>query len=258
MRVNVTIPVYNEEAALPGSIPKLCEFLAVNCRHDYEVVIADNASTDRTLAVAQGLARRFRCVRVAHLELKGRGRALKQVWSESTADILSYMDVDLSTDLRAFPPLIAALAGGAFDVATGSRLREESKVIRGVKREFISRSYNRLVKLFLATKFSDAQCGFKAITRTAAQRLLPAVEDTGWFFDTELLVLAERSGHRIFDLPVTWIDDPDSRVKIMKTAWEDVKGLWRVRRGFNAGKYGHLQRVVPAMKAGPARMAVAG
>jgi glycosyltransferase involved in cell wall biosynthesis len=230
MRVNITVPVYNEEAALPVSIPRLNKFLDGCPGFDCEIVIADNASTDRTYEVACALARRFPRVRVVHLELKGRGRALKQVWSESTADILSYMDVDLSTDLRALPPLIEALASGKFDLGTGSRLQKESKVIRGLKREFTSRCYNRLVKLFFSTKFSDAQCGFKAITREAAQRLLPDVEDTGWFFDTELLVLAEKSGHRIFDLPVTWIDDPDSRVKIIKTAWG--------REGLVAGEAG--------------------
>ena len=129
-------------------------------------------------------------------------------------------------------------------------------MIRGLKREITSRGYNRLVKLFFSTRFSDAQCGFKAITREAAQRLLPAVEDTGWFFDTELLVLAEKSGHRIFDLPVTWMDDPDSQVKIIKTAWEDVKGLWRVRRGFREGRYAHLKRAVSAGKIGARLMAV--
>ena len=176
------------------------------------------------------LADRFQQVRVMHLEEKGRGRALRQVWLESQADVLSYMDVDLSTDLAAFPKLVDALATKRFDVATGSRLLPESKVRRSRKRELISRGYNRLVKAFFQTKFSDAQCGFKAITRKAAHVLLPLVEDNGWFFDTELLVLAEKRGYRVFDMPVKWVEDSDSRVRIFSTALADVKGLIRLRR----------------------------
>lgn len=237
MLVNVTIPVYNEEQILPSSIATLHEFLTKHARFDWEIVIANNASIDRTQEVAEGLARQFTGVRVVHLDLKGRGRALKQVWTESSADYLSYMDVDLSTNLFAFPPMIEALISGGFEIGIGSRLLKASTTRRSIKREVISRSYNLLVKSFFATKFSDAQCGFKAITRPAANALLPAVEDTGWFFDTELLVIAEKLGYRIFDLPVSWIEDLDSRVKIVRTAVDDIRGLIRVRRGFWRGAY---------------------
>lgn len=258
MLINITIPVYNEELALPISVPKVHRFLAGSFRFNFELVIANNASTDRTQEVAGRLAREFPGTRVVHLDLKGRGRALKKVWSESAADIFSYMDVDLSTELGALPPLIEALATGGFDLGIGSRLQKQSQTNRGIKREFISRSYNHIVKLFFDTSFSDAQCGFKAITREAAQRLLPAVEDNGWFLDSELLILAEKSGYRIFDLPVKWTDDPDSRVRIVKTAWEDLKGLWRVRHGFKQGKYEALKKpkvIQPTQPriAGPAR-----
>ena len=237
MRVNVTIPVYNEEQALPASIPALHSFLTSHCRFDWEVVVADNASTDTTLAVANKLAGSLPQVSVAHLDQKGRGRALKHVWQSSRADIVSYMDVDLSSNLYAFPPMIEALISGGFDVATGSRLLKGSMTKRSLKRETISRAYNLLVKMFFYTKFSDAQCGFKALTKKAAQELLPKVEDTGWFFDTELLVLAEKLGYRIFDLPVSWVEDMDSRVKIVRTAVDDIKGLIRVRRNFWKGVY---------------------
>jgi glycosyltransferase involved in cell wall biosynthesis len=237
MRVNVTIPVYNEEQALRVSIPALHTFLTSHCRFDWEIVIADNASTDATLAVANKLASNLPQVSVAHLDQKGRGRALKHIWQSSTADIVSYMDVDLSSNLYAFPPMIEALISGGFDVATGSRLLKGSMTKRSLKRETISRAYNLLVKAFFYTKFSDAQCGFKAMTRKAAQGLLPKVEDTGWFFDTELLVLAEKLGYRIFDLPVSWVEDMDSRVKIVRTAVDDIRGLIRVRRSFWKGVY---------------------
>jgi len=235
--VNVTIPVFNEEARLKASIPKLHGFLSQHCRFKFEIVIADNASTDRTLAIAHTFSETHNAVHVAHLDQKGRGRAVKQVWSESQAEILSYMDVDLSTDLFAFPPLIESLMCGGFDLAIGSRLLKPSLTSRGYKREIISRSYNRLIKLFFHTRFSDAQCGFKAITREAASCLLPLVEDDEWFMDTELLILGEKLGYRIIDLPIRWVDDSDSRVKIWRTALEDLRGLARVHRNFASGKY---------------------
>ncbi len=236
-QVNVTIPVYNEEVRLAASLPKLHRFLGEHCRYPFEVVVADNASTDRTLEVARSFAATHQAVSVMHLEEKGRGRAVKHSWSVSRADILSYMDVDLATDLAAFPPLIEALLGGGHDIAVGSRRLKPSLTTRGLKREIISRCYMLLVKTLFQTKFSDAQCGFKAITRSAATALLPLVEDNGWFMDTEVLILAEKLGYRIFDLPVRWVDDPDSRVRIWSTAIGDLKGLIRVRRNLAAGKF---------------------
>lgn len=237
MRVNVTIPVFNEEARLEANIPKLYRLLCDHCRFQFELIIADNASSDRTLEVARSFSDKHQGVSVIHLDEKGRGRAVKHAWSVSNADILSYMDVDLSTDLAAFPPLIEALHAGGHDMAVGSRRLKPSLTTRGLKREIISRCYMLLVKALFQTKFSDAQCGFKAITKDAASVLLPLVEDNGWFMDTELLVLAEKLGYRIFDLPVRWVDDPDSRVKILSTAIKDIRGLVRVRRNFAAGRY---------------------
>lgn len=237
MLVNVTIPVYNEEQILPASIPALSKFLREHCRFEWEIVIADNASVDKTREVAENLSKELEHVRVIHLDQKGRGRALKKSWSESSADIVSYMDVDLSSNLFAFPPLIEALVSGGFDIGIGSRLLKASTTSRSVKREAVSRVYNLMVKTMFFTKFSDAQCGFKALTRKAANELLPKVEDTGWFFDTELLILGERLGYRIFDLPVSWVEDLDSRVKIVQTAIDDIKGLIRVRRNFWKGEY---------------------
>jgi glycosyltransferase involved in cell wall biosynthesis len=237
MLVNVTIPVYNEEKILTASITSLHNFLRKHCRFEWEIVVADNASTDRTLEIAHELAKQHTGVRAVHLDQKGRGRALKKVWRESPADILSYMDVDLSSNLYAFPPLIEALISGGFDIGIGSRLLKASTTRRSFKREVISRAYNLLVKAFFFTKFSDAQCGFKAITRAAADRLLPLIEDTGWFFDTEMLVIGEKLGYRIFDLPVSWIEDLDTRVRIFRTAIDDIKGLIRVRRNFRGDSY---------------------
>jgi len=230
LTANITIPVFNEEVRLTRCIPKLHSYLSSQWPYGYEIVIANNASTDRTQEIAEKFAREYSNVRILWLPEKGRGGALKKSWLEGGADVLTYMDVDLSTDLQAFLPLVQSIFSGEFDLAIGSRLLPGAVVQRGWKREIISRLYARLVKILFPAGFSDAQCGFKAISQNAARHLLPLVEDTGWFFDTELLLLAEKMGYRIFEMPVHWVDDPDSRVKIIPTILEDLKGLIRLRR----------------------------
>ena len=230
LKVDIVIPVYNEEDALPGSIAKLTEFLDGNLPHDWQVIIADNASLDSTRAVAEELCREYAKVKYHHLPQKGRGRALRAVWLESDADIVSYMDVDLSTDLVHFPQMVEALGSG-YHVAVGSRLSRDSVVARGFKREFISRGYNLMVKALFFTPFPDAQCGFKALTQQAARAIVPAIKNENWFFDTELLIIAAKRGYRIKSVPVKWNDDPNSSVNVLKTATEDVRGLLRLRFG---------------------------
>ena len=234
--LDIVVPVYNEELDLPRSVARLHDYLTAQVPMSFRITIADNASTDATAAIADRLAEQFPEVRAVHLTQKGRGRALKQVWLESDADVLVYMDVDLSTDLSALLPLVAPLVSGHSDLAIGTRLHRGSRVVRGPKREFISRCYNLILRGILATRFSDAQCGFKAIRRNVAQQLLPLVQDTGWFFDTEMLVLAERSGLRIHEVPVDWTDDPDSRVDIVQTAKDDLRSVWRVGCALAVGR----------------------
>ena len=228
--VDVVIPVYNEEEALEGSIATLSAYLEANCPYQWRIVIADNASTDGTPEVGRRLVESGERVDYMRLEQKGRGRALRHAWSHSQADVLSYMDVDLSTDLDCFMPLIEPLASGRYGVAIGSRLAPGAQVTRSLGREVTSRIYNLLIgAMFPRKRFSDAQCGFKAITQQAARELLPLVKDQAWFFDSELLLKAEARGYRIHEVPVKWVEDAGSTVRIAKTAWEDVKGLWRVR-----------------------------
>ncbi|THA59348.1 glycosyltransferase [Streptomyces sp. A1136] len=233
--LDVVIPVFNEEKDLGPCVRRLHDHLTRTFPYAFRITIADNASTDRTPDVATALAATVDGVRSTRLEEKGRGRALRTVWSRSDAPVLAYMDVDLSTDLNALLPLVAPLISGHSDLAIGTRLARSSRVVRGAKREFVSRAYNLLLRSSLAARFSDAQCGFKAIRREVAERLLPLVEDSGWFFDTELLVLAERAGLRIHEIPVDWVDDPDSTVHIVRTAAEDLKGVWRVGRALAVG-----------------------
>jgi glycosyltransferase involved in cell wall biosynthesis len=227
-KVEIVVPVFNEEAVLEPSIRRLHHYLATSMPFSWRVVIADNASTDRTWEIAQRLRDELTGVDAIRLERKGRGRALRAAWSRSDSDVLCYMDVDLSTDLRAVLPLVAGLASGHSDVAIGTRLALGSRIVRSRKRDFISRAYNRLLRVVLRARFSDAQCGFKAIRADIARRLLPTVRDDGWFFDTELLIAAQREGLRIHEVAVDWIEDPDSRVDVVSTAFGDLRGVARL------------------------------
>ncbi|WP_431246707.1 glycosyltransferase [Leifsonia xyli] len=236
LALDVVVPVFNEQATLEASIHRLHDYLTRSVGWSWRITIADNASTDATPALADALAAACPGVVAVHLPLKGRGRALKHVWLSSPAQVLVYLDEDLSTDLAALPPLVAPLLSGHSDLAIGTRLGRSSRVTRGGRREFISRSYNLLLRRTMAVGFSDAQCGFKAIRRDVAQRLVPLVEDDGWFFDTELLILAERAGLRIHEIPVDWVDDPDSSVDIVRTARDDLKGMLRVGGNLARGR----------------------
>jgi glycosyltransferase involved in cell wall biosynthesis len=243
--VDLVVPVYNEEASLAASIETLLAADTVSGA-EVTIIIADNASTDATPTIAAALAAEHSAVEYVRLEQKGRGRALRQVWLSSNADVLAYTDVDLATDIRVLDPMVEIIRSGLADVAIASRLQQGIAVERGVKREIISRCYNRLLKLTLGVGFSDAQCGFKALSATAAKELLPQVEDDEWFFDTELLALAEWSGFRTHEFGTDWTDDPDSSVNVLDTAWKDIKGIIRLR---SSGR-GQIERELPAPNTG--------
>ena len=246
--LDVTIPVYNEERDLEECLRRLHGHLRDSFPHSFRITVADNASTDGTLKTAERLAREFPEVSVVHLAERGRGNALRKVWLASPSPVLAYMDVDLSTDLAALAPLLAPLMSGHSDLAIGTRLARNSRVVRGPRREFISRGYNLMLHSFMGTRFSDAQCGFKAIRADVAQRILPHTVDNSWFFDTELLVLAERCGLRVHEVPVDWTDDPDSSVDVVRTALADVRGMARLTRDL---VYGRIP--VPELRAALAR-----
>jgi putative flippase GtrA len=226
--VEIVIPVYNEERDLERSVRRLRRYLDQRFPFQARITIADNASTDRTWAIACSLAIELPGVQARRLKEKGRGRAVRQAWLNSDAAVVAYMDVDLSTDLDALLPLVAPLISGHSQLAIGSRLAPGARVVRSLKREIISRAYNLLLHLMLGTRVSDAQCGFKAMRADAARQLLPTVQDQAWFFDTEVLVQAQRAGMRIHEVPVDWVDDPDTRVDLIPTALEDLRGVWRL------------------------------
>lgn len=240
-RVDLIIPVLNEAHVLAQSVGTVRAFLAGQ-RWESRIVVVDNGSTDGTDRVARELAATHQDVRFLQLPQRGRGRALRYAWTQSDADIVAYTDVDLSTGLEALPPLVEGIWSGRYDLGTGSRLLPDSRTTRSVKREFISRCYNLFVKAVLWTSFSDAQCGFKAASRRVVSEIVPQVQDQAWFFDTELLVLSEKQGYRIMDLPVQWVEDNDSRVKIVSTAWEDIKGVFRIRWGLWRGSLSTANR----------------
>ncbi len=234
--VEIVVPVYNEEAVLESSIRTLRAYLDNHFPFTALVSIADNASTDRTWPIASTLAGTMAGVRAFRLGDKGRGRALRAVWTLSQARVVAYMDVDLATDLDALLPLVAPLLSGHSDLAIGTRLAPGARVVRGTKRELISRCYNVLIRTMLRNRFTDAQCGFKAARAEVARDLLPLVSNEEWFFDTELLVRAERRGMRIHEVPVDWVDDLDSRVDVVHTALEDLRGVCRLLYEFVVGR----------------------
>lgn len=238
MLLNVTIPVYNEERRLPAALETLYRLVSEEPGLSFEIVVADNASTDGTVRRGRELAGRYPNVRVLSLPTRGRGGALRAAWSASSAEILSYTDVDLSADIHALPGFASALGSGEYDIAVGSRLLDCSKTIRSRRRELLSRGYNHLITALFRVGFSDAQCGLKALTQRAARTLLPRIENNEWFFDTELLILAEDLGLRIFDSPVDWVEDRDSRVRIVPTVLEDLRGLARLYSRRLAGRLG--------------------
>ena len=230
--VSIVLPVLNEEKILRQSVETVREFLITHFPYDWAIIIADNGSTDQTLHIARELMGQYEHVDTVYLSQRGRGRALKQAWTGSDSDVLVYMDIDLATCLESLAPLVDSIVRDGFDLAVGSRLLPSSRVVgRSVKREVLSRGYVLLIKCLFFSGITDAQCGFKAISSSAANTLLPYIKDNAWFFDTELLLLAERFGFKRKDIPIVWTDDPDSRVRIAKTVVEDLKGLMRIRFG---------------------------
>jgi putative flippase GtrA len=228
--VEIVVPVHNEQQVLEASVERLHEYLVSSFPFAFRITVADNASSDGTWLLARRLAERLPDVRAVHVAQKGRGRALRQVWGASDADVVAYMDVDLSTGLEALLPLVAPLLSGHSDLAIGTRLANGAAVVRGPKRELVSRCYNLLLRTAMRARFTDAQCGFKAGRTGVVQALLPVVEDQAWFFDTELLLAAQRSGLRIHEVPVDWVEDTDSRVDVLQTALDDLRGMARVAR----------------------------
>jgi glycosyltransferase involved in cell wall biosynthesis len=229
---DIALPVYNEERQLTKSITQLVRFIKKSdLPYDIRVVIVNNASTDTTAKVGKSLANIYENVDYLGIPEKGRGRALIACWEKSRAQILAYMDVDLSADLKHLRDLLDAIAVKGADIAIGSRLAPGASVSgRTFAREIISRGYNLLIRLLFQGTFKDAQCGFKAISREAFELLAPLLKNRNWFFDSEMLIIAMKAGFTIEEIPISWKDDPTSTVKVARTAKEDILGLFRLLR----------------------------
>ncbi len=246
--LDIAIPVYNEERILDQRVRALLGYVHAEIPFATRLTIVDNASDDATRLIGKRLAAQFDGIRFMHIAEKGRGRALRAAWMASDAAVLAYMDVDLSTSLDSLGGLIAPLLSGRSDISIGSRLMRGAAVTRSLRREVISRAYNLLLHAVLHTQFRDAQCGFKAIRAQVALELLPAVRDQGWFFDTELLVVAQRAGMRIHELPVEWIEDPDSRVNVPRTVLTDLRGVLRMLWSANPAETSMRPRTIQAQE----------
>lgn len=225
--VEIVVPVYNEEKQLEESFSTLADYTKSPECAPYRITltIADNASTDSTPRIGRALEKREKNIKYLRIDKKGRGEALLTAWKGSQAQILAYMDVDLSSDLSSLVKLLQAISQGA-DIAIGSRLAKGARVEgRTLVREVMSRGYNLLIRLLFRVEFKDAQCGFKAISKRAFRALAPLIQNRNWFFDSEMLIIASRAGMKIVEVPISWKDDPTSTVKIAKTAKEDILGL---------------------------------
>ena len=217
----------NEHVVLRSSIERIVAYLAT-LPYSWRVTIVDNGSTDGTWQIATELAGSIPGVRALRLAERGRGRALRAAWCDSDAGVVAYTDIDLSFGLNGFLPLVSALLTGHSDVAIGSRVNLTSRVARIPKREVISHIYNLLLRVATECGFSEAQSGFKAARAEVARELAPRVRAQKWFFDTEMLLLAEQEGLRIHEVAVDYVDDLDSRVNVRATGNENLLGLTRL------------------------------
>jgi len=223
------LPVYNEQDCVGKNSLLLCDFLEEKIQGDWTIRIVDNASTDNTLKMAQDASRECKKITVLHLDEKGKGRAIKNAMKDLSYDVYAFLDIDMSTDMNHIPELLRWIDEG-YDVVIGSRLLPGSNTKRSFRREILSRGYNILTRLLLGLPVRDTHCGFKALTRSVVEDVVPKVEDNEFFFDTELLARANKTGYKIKEMPVSWIEDADSKVNVKRTVINYLKNLVKLRR----------------------------
>lgn len=231
MTTEVIFPVYNESDTLSEQIKIFNEFFEEEFKKNIFITIADNGSTDNTATISDKLLKNKLIQKYIFIPQKGRGRAIKDCIKKSKADIVCYMDIDLSTDLAHFKELIDSISKKGNDISIGSRLSKKSKVVGRKKiREFTSRAYNLLIKFFFPMSgIKDMQCGFKAFSRKKILPVIDLVQNNRWFFDTELIIISRKLNLKIDQIPVKWTDDPNTSVNIISTAIEDIVGLTKLR-----------------------------
>ncbi len=234
MRILIAIPVYNEESILAENAIKLYDFLKKNIFDDWQIIIADNNSIDQTGKIGQDLEKSLGGIKYLHIPQKGKGRAIRAAWESVNSDIYVFMDADLATDLSTLPDLISAIGRENYDLAAGARFHKDSKVKRSLLRKFISRAYRFILRLALRSKIKDAPCGFKAVNYKVIKNILPQIKNNEWFFDTEMIVLAEKQNYRVKEIPVIWTEHKKigrrSRVSFLKVSLGYLKEIWRLKK----------------------------
>jgi glycosyltransferase involved in cell wall biosynthesis len=227
--IELVLPVFNEEDVIEDSVVTLNRFMEKNCKFPWQITVFSNGSTDNTVEIGNQLSRRFSRVNFVHIPERGKAKAYKSIWPSSQASIVGFMDADLSTELEAIPKCIDAIKNGA-DIAIGDRHTVGALIERSLKRTMLSRGYNMLIKLlFPHTKVRDAHCGFKFLKKSVARSLLPHIRDDCWFFDTELLMLAEQTGHKIEQIPVLWVERKASKVRVTRVVTDYLFNLLKLR-----------------------------
>ncbi|MCX6745528.1 MAG: glycosyltransferase [Candidatus Parcubacteria bacterium] len=235
MKLLIVIPSYNEELVIENTLLKLAAYAQQFLTdYDYQIIAADNKSTDKTKEKARQLLAKINRLAYLFIEQKGKGLAIKRTWQkyQDDFDFFVFMDADLATDLSALLPLISALAKENYDLAIGSRNLKDSKIQRSLWRRFFSFGYGLLAKLILGTKISDSTCGFKAVNKKVVQEIMPLVKNQTWFFDSELVFLAEKKGFKIKEIPVCWAEPrklDKSKVNVLKVSSQYLKELLRLR-----------------------------
>jgi len=235
MNILVVLPARNEELIIRDNVLRLYEYMqGAFPNDDWKIVVSDNNSSDRTAEIVKELAEKHARIEYLLVTVVGKGAAVKNAWEKYSSDVYMFMDSDLATDIHGIPMLVEPLRLETSDIACGSRFLRESAVERSLIRRVTSFGYRLVVKLLLSIKVRDLPCGFKAINEKAKKALLSKIESDGWFFDSELIILGEKLGLRVQEIPVRWREPIEtgrkSKVKIISLSIEYVKEVVKIRK----------------------------
>lgn len=234
MTIDVLLPIYNEEKILDANIRLLFGYCQHHLAGDWQLMLIINGSVDQSLTIAENLAQEFEQIKIINLPTGGKGQALKTGLQYSTAEVAVYMDIDLAVALSALPPLISLVAENKGALAIGSRLLPASQTERSWLRNYSSKLYNWLANTLLRCQISDWQCGFKAMNLDVRQAVVPLIQDNYWFFDTELIALAQKNNLRIAELPVSWSENRyavrQSKIRPIRDGFIFLKNLWQLKK----------------------------
>jgi len=232
MNISIAVPTFNEEKIIEQRINQLFDFCENNLKkYKWRIIVADNGSTDRTIKIIRKQKQKYSKLEYFHLKKLGKGLAIKKAWQDYLADVNIFMDADLATELKFTIPLINGITEEKYDLTIGSRYHKQSKCKRSLIRSMCSKFYNFILKIFFNIKLTDTHCGFKALSKSAVQRIIPKIKNNGLFFDTELLVLARYYNLKIKEMPVNWEDKNErkTKIKIIKTGLKYLKEIIKLK-----------------------------